>query len=274
MAFVLSKLLWVLTRPSHLLLLLIVVGTLLLFTRHRRLGRAAITGGILVAFAVAVLPLASWLAAPLENRFAVPHPMPAQIDGIVVLGGAVELSGQEIDLNSAGDRLIGLMALAHRYPDAPIVYSGGSALIAGSEVREADLAKRVLESVGFEPARITFEREARNTHENAVFSRRLVEPEPEEVWLLVTSATHMPRSVGCFRKAGWPVVAYPVDYRVHPERALEHRIDFAGNLVMFEAAMKEWIGLVAYYLLGYTNALFPGPDNAPGRSPTPLVSSL
>lgn len=274
MAFVLSKLFWLLTRPSHLLLLGVLVGTVLLFTRYWRLGRATVAVGVVVILAVAVLPLAPWLAAPLEDRFAAPSPLPAKIDGIVVLGGSVELSGQEVGLNSAGDRLTGLMALAHRNPDAPIVYSGGSSLIGGSEVREADLARRLLESVGFDPARVTFERESRNTHENAVFSKKLARPGSGEVWLLVTSAMHMPRSVGCFRQAGWPVVAYPVDYRVDPDSALEHRIDLGGNLVLLEAAAKEWIGLVAYHLLGYTSDLFPAPGSAAVRSPAPVVSSL
>jgi len=274
MAFVLSKLLWMLTRPPHLLLLVVLVGTVLLFTRHWRLGRATVAVGVAVILAVTVVPLASWLAGPLEDRFASPSPMPAHIDGIVVLGGAVELSGQEIGLNSAGDRLTGLMALAHRYPDAPIVYSGGSSLIGGSEVREADLARRVLESVGFDPARVIFERESRNTHENAIFSRKFARPRPQEVWLLVTSAMHMPRSVGCFRQVGWAVVPYPVDYRVDPDRALQHRIDLVGNLVLLEAAAKEWIGLAAYYLLGYTDRLFPAPGSASERIPAPAVSSL
>ena len=56
------------------------------------------------------------------------------------------------------------------------------------------------------------EDQSRNTRENAIFTRRLVDPKPGERWLLVTSAWHMPRAIGVFRKAGFEIEAFPVDY--------------------------------------------------------------
>ena len=112
------------------------------------------------------------------------------------------------------DRIIAAAALAHRYPNARIVFSGGSAnLVADDAAKEADYAVSVFESLGIARSRLTMERRSRNTQENAEFSKALVAPKAGERWLLVTSAYHMPRSVGVFRKAGFAVEPYPADWR-------------------------------------------------------------
>lgn len=70
-----------------------------------------------------------------------------------------------------------------------------------------------LSDMGLDQNRITYEPEARNTFENAALTYRKLQPGPNEVWLLVTSAQHMPRAVGVFRKIGWALIPYPVDYQ-------------------------------------------------------------
>lgn len=259
MTFALSKLLWLLLKPSHLLLLLLIVGVCLLCARRLRAGRAFVVVAALLAVAITVCPIADWTALPLERRFPPPSAMPPEVDGIVVLGGSLTTTGGEVGLNSAGERVVGLVALARRYPEAQIVYTGGSSLIGGEDAREADLARRLLTTLGVDTEGILFERESRNTRENAALSRRLVRPGPDEIWLLVTSAMHMPRSVGSFRAAGWPVVPYPVDFQADLDRPLQYQIDLSGNLVLLDSAAKEWVGLAAYYWLGYTDALLPAP---------------
>jgi uncharacterized SAM-binding protein YcdF (DUF218 family) len=105
------------------------------------------------------------------------------------------------------------------------------------------------------------ERNSRNTYENAVFTKALAAPKPGERWLLVTSAYHMPRSVGLFRKAGFAVEPYPVDWRVGRGADIFAFTNIAGDgLGRTDTAMREWIGLVAYRLTGKTSELLPGPD--------------
>ena len=72
------------------------------------------------------------------------------------------------------------------------------------------MARQLWTGMGVPPERMLFETAARNTHENAVLAHALAKPRPGETWLLVTSASHMPRSVGVFRRAGWDVVPWPV----------------------------------------------------------------
>jgi uncharacterized SAM-binding protein YcdF (DUF218 family) len=88
----------------------------------------------------------------------------------------------------------------------------------------------------------------------------LIKPRPGERWLLITSAYHMPRAVGCFRRAGLSVEAYPVDWRTGGRRGLTTPSgSVAGGLDRADVAVREWLGLVAYWITGRTSDLFPAP---------------
>ena len=160
---------------------------------------------------------------------------------------------------AASSGCTGFVRLARRYPNATLVFTGGSGNPLDQTHREADAAGPVLEEMGIPKARLELERNSRNTHENAVLTRKLLGDRAKGRWILVTSAWHMPRAMGAFRKAGWDVVAYPVDYRTHrahrwitfqaPQRAL-------GSL---GRALHEWAGLTWYHLMGRSDSLFPGP---------------
>ncbi len=117
-----------------------------------------------------------------------------------------------------------------------------------------------LSDIGIDRDRISFEPDARNTFENATLSYRNLQPDPNEVWLLVTSAQPMPRAVGVFRKIGWALIPYPVDYQTADVELLGDWPDVAANLDNIGVALKEWIGLIAYYAMDRTDELFPGPD--------------
>jgi len=268
MAFWLSKLLWVAVNPGSLLLIFLVLGAVLTRTRWRRLG-AWLVGLTTTAFlAIAVLPTA-WPIAVLEDRFPAVTTPPARVDGIVVLGGAGKLRVTErrgqVSLNEHAERMTAFVALARRYPDARLVFTGGSGSLRPGPLRETDLARRLFADLGLDPARVVFERESRNTYENAVNTKALVEPGPGETWLLVTSAMHMPRAVGVFRAVGWEVTPYPVDYVTTGDPpALEWRFALDRGLRSLSVGTHEWLGLVAYYLMGRTPSLFPGPRPASG----------
>jgi uncharacterized SAM-binding protein YcdF (DUF218 family) len=163
-------------------------------------------------------------------------------------------------IRSAPDRIIAAAALALRYPKARIVFSGGSANLISNDAREADFAGAVFESLGIAKSRLIMERRSRNTQENAEFSRALVAPKDGERWLLVTSAFHMPRSVGLFRKAGFAVEPYPVDWWVggRDDLLAFSKIAIEG-LARTDMAVREWIGLAAYRATGKIDALLPGP---------------
>jgi uncharacterized SAM-binding protein YcdF (DUF218 family) len=259
--FVLSKLVWLLASPDAILVLALALGTALLWTPRWRAGRVILVASAVAALAVAALPVGPWLIIPLEDRFPTVRRLPEHIDGIVVLGGAVSqrithARGQPA-LNGAAERMTEFVALARRHPEAKLVFTGGSALIAHPELKETTVARQLFAELGLDVSRVVFEDQSRNTYENALFTRDLVRPQPGETWVLITSAFHMPRAYGCFARVGWTVVPYPVDYLTTGEYSLDLDFDFVGGLNALTFATHEWVGLLAYRLLGRTDAIFP-----------------
>lgn len=264
--FILSKLFWTLAEPSTALVLLLVLG-LLLALRRRRTG-LAVAGLAAFGFAaVLVLPVDQWLLRPLENRFP-SAPLPDRVDGIIVLGGAVNTAltadRGHPSLNDAAERMTEFVALANRYPQARLAFAGGSGRLFGGEVSESEVAHRLFERLGLTRP-VTYDDKSRNTHENALYLRDLLQPQPGETWVLITSASHMPRSVGIFRAIGWPVLPWPVAYKTGSSLAVQYGSSLPAKLAHIDWAVHEWIGLVAYWWLGRTNALFPAVEGGGTR---------
>lgn len=258
--FYLSKAVWVLLQPAHLLLLALVGGWVMAACRGtRRLGLALGGGATAMLVILALLPVGDWLMRPLENRFPVPGAL-TRVDGIIVLGGGqdamVSFDRDRIALNDSAERLIDAGALARAWPDAVVVFSGGNG---PPGLTEADVAWRVFLAMGVDPVRVIYENLARNTAESAVYLHRFIDPRPGEVWLLVTSAFHMPRSVAVFRAAGWDLVPYPSDFRLTGEGGSLLKTGLEGNLRVLNVALHEYAGLLAYRILGRTQELFPAP---------------
>ena len=265
MFFILSKTVAIMLLPANFLIGLGLAGIVLLATRFARLGRKLLVVSIAGLAICGFSPLGYALLYPLESRFPPWDAARGAPDGIIVLGGPIDADlsvAHNVPVTrSATDRLIAGAALAYRYPNARIVFTGGSANLISNDAKEADYAVEIFESLGIPKSRLIMERRSRNTYENAAFSKALVAPKQGERWLLVTSAYHMPRSVGLFRKAGFPVEAYPVDWRVAGPADLFSFTNFSiEGLARTDTGWREWMGLAAYRLAGRTDALFPGPE--------------
>ncbi len=263
MFFLISKFLVPLQSPSDLLLLLLVVGAICTwFAASRRLGIFLVIVPTALLILIVTLPVSSWLSAPLENRFPRPRTLPVHVDGIIVLGGAVDpaitLRRGVSSLNSDAERMTEFVRLAKLYPDARLVFSGGSGLLSTrpGDFNEADVARLFFGQQGLNPARVAFENRSRNTYENVVFSKAIVKPAPGQVWLLISAAQDMPRTVGIFRKLDWPVTAVPVAYKSDSA----HDYFLGANLHAIDRAAHEWLGLLVYRVTGKTDALFPAPS--------------
>jgi len=262
MFFYLSKIFWFFIQPLNLAIFLLLAGLLAAAFGRRRL---AATGSVL---AFLILALSAWTSLgammlnPLEERFAKP-PLPQKVDGIVVLGGgfegAINLVRGGYELNSGGDRMVETAILARRFPAARVVVSGGTGELFLDGEGDADTAPRLLSALGVSADRLILENKSRNTYENAVFTRQMVAPKPGETWLLVTSAFHMPRAKALFDKAGFPTIAWPVDYRTSGKEGIGlFRDNPADSLQVTTMAIREWIGLAAYWLSGRIDRPFPG----------------
>ncbi len=265
MFFTLSKVLGLFANPSNVVVACGIAGLVLLATRWARLGRW-IVGVSFAALAVLGLsPIGNALIIPLEQRFPPWDDSRGPPDGILVLGGAispdVSLARNEVALNESAERITAAAELARRYPKARVVFSGGTGALAYDEGSEAPFAQRELEALGVARDRILLEDRSRNTVENALYSKQIAQPKPGERWLLVTSAYHLPRAMGVFRKVGFKVDPYPVDWRTRGSNdALRPFATVGDGLRRADTAMREWVGLAVYWLTGRSSELFPGPS--------------
>lgn len=259
--FVLSKLAWAILSPLMVLNLLLVLGTVFLLFGYRKVALRFLFPALLFSLSLIIFPLGDWLIYPLEARISQPEQLPENIDGIIVLGGGEDIkttiSWQQPQAGQASDRYFGAALLAKQYPDSPIIFTGGNNLLRfDAGTTPAELSHELLTMVGVEEKRLIIESQSRNTYEN--FQRlKTVIPKRNGQYLLVTSAYHMPRSVGIAEKQGISVVPYPVDYR--SQTGESRQMDFAlfEQFEKLEPAWREWIGLTAYFITGKTSQWFP-----------------
>jgi uncharacterized SAM-binding protein YcdF (DUF218 family) len=269
MFFYLAKALWFLLQPSTLIALLIGYGAILIWTGWARWGRRFVTIGAILLLVAGLSPLGNALILPLEDRFPRANlddpPPPA---GVIILGGAEDrLVGSARNapaLNEAAERMVEAAILARRFPEAKLAFSGGDAGILYKTGNEAEGAETLLTALGVAPDRLILEAKSRDTYENAAFLKeeltRLGELGPGKRWLLITSAYHMPRAMGAFRAAGFEVEPWPVDYRTRGKADLTRPFDkVSEGLRRVDVASREWAGLLAYWLTGRSETLFPAP---------------
>jgi uncharacterized SAM-binding protein YcdF (DUF218 family) len=261
--FIFGKLIWAVLQPGNLLMLCLLAGIVLFLVSRGRRGKVLVGLSALGFVLLAVAPIGPAMLLALEQRFPRPATLPDKIDGIVVLGGAVEPAISrtygETAFNGSVARVLGGIALARRHPEAKLalVSGEGSFLPIGYSEARATLSFVVEE--GIAPARILLEERSRSTHENAVYAKEMIHPAPAEKWVLITSAYHMPRAVAAFQAVGWAVIPYPVDYKVDPETGLRPDFSLIDGLSATTLAGKEWAGLLGYRLMGWTRELFPAP---------------
>lgn len=249
-------------QPLSLVVLLLVAGLLLSWLKRRWPARVLTGIALFLLFLFSFTTFGYLLITPLEQRFERPAE-PVRIDGIVVLGGGMDGEVNSVrggfELNRSGDRFVETLRLALRHPEAKIVIAGGPAALVQQEP-EALAGKRFFEAFGVASERILIDDQSRNTEENAQFAKELAGVTDGQSWLLVTSAFHMPRAVGLFRKAGFPAVPWPADYlasgaegvRIKPDQSTE-------NISVSNLALREWAGLIGYYMTGRIEELVPGP---------------
>jgi uncharacterized SAM-binding protein YcdF (DUF218 family) len=242
MTYHVSKIFWIFAAPTNALILISAIAAICAVLRRPTwvtwLAAAVACGLVIGTFT----PIGLALTIPLENRFPFSPPDLQAPDGIILLGGG---GIEGIDAMSAFSR---------RYPKARLIFSGYS----DTTINEYLLD--IFGRLGGDPARIYRLPEPRTTSEDALYSSALLKPKPSENWLLVTSALHMPRAVGSFRTAGFHVKPHPVEFiSPSPTYLLTTYSPGSKALLHFDTAAKEWVGLVAYWLMGKTDALFPGP---------------
>lgn len=265
--YVLTKSAWILLQPSSLFAGLLMLGLVLAsFTRRVRLGHKLAWMGLATLVGCGLLPVGSAALLPLEQRFPAPLGKlpPGPLAGIILLGGyedgRITAARGTLTLNEAGERLTEAALLASRIPGIPIIVTGGAGTILREEREATNEIAAFLVSMGIARNRIVLENRSITTYENAVFTRDMLKPQPGQRWLLVTSAAHMPRAMGSFRRQGFDVAAWPADFRTKDVGDILRLFQsIPAGLRRLDDAAQEWFGLLAYRALGRTDALFPAP---------------
>jgi len=265
MLFTLSKVFWFFADPGNLLLVALCLGAVLLWSRWRRAGRWLVSAAAAAGLAAATIPMGNWLMLSLENRFPVVHDLPSRVDGIISLGGVVnpwvtKARGQ-LAIGGSVERLTEFAALARRYPQAKLIFTGGSGSLFDQKVKEADVLAPFLDVLGLDAGRVILENKSRNTYENALFTHALANPQPDETWILITTAWHMPRAYGSFRKAGWQVIPYPVDFNFKGDEQFDLLFNLRSGLSRLAGGLHEWLGLFSYWVMGRTVSVFPAAED-------------
>ena len=252
MFFFWSKILDVLLSP--IVWVLLALGEAL---RRQRTASAAVPLGVacVMLYGLSLEPVADRLWGALERGAVTTFQKDQTYDAVVVLGGLAGNGPPESPYDVAYNDNVELLLVAYDLLRAGsaryVILSSGPIVPLGRIKTEADLLALQLRRWGIDADRIVVESQSRNTHENAVESARIVRERGWTNLLLVTSAFHLPRAVGCFRAVGLDVATLPVDYRVTDSPAWSF-LPRAMALERSSAAVREAMGRLIYRWRGYS----------------------
>ncbi len=251
MFFFVSKLFWAVAQPLTFIALCFLTG---LAFYKKQCGRRLVVISAILFVLCGFLPVGPVLIRYLEAQAPMPQSLPAHIDGIIVLGGAVNAESSaarnQPQLNEWSERIFEMMRLSRTYPQARVIYTGGAGSLREQHFKESDIVRKMLTDLQFPIKNFIFEDSSRTTFENVNNSKTLVSPQAGENWLLVTSAFHMRRSLAVFEKQGWKVIPYPAGYIENDAIEPWQFVDVPGNYWKLNVAVKEILGIIAYKFSG------------------------
>jgi uncharacterized SAM-binding protein YcdF (DUF218 family) len=255
MFFIISKIVWVLIAPSNLIAICLILGVILYFI-HKTISEFFIGFSFLLLILFGVLPTGYNMVVWLEKQYSIPL-FTDNIEGFIVLGGSFETDLSAVhktpQLNSSADRLYQAVKLINMYPDSKLLFTGKYGGLNQKKVKTlaADEAMTFFDDIGLKNVNLILEGRSRNTYENALFSKELVNPKSDQKWVLITSAYHMKRAVSVFHKLDWSVIPYPTDFKTEKEFNFFYFDPFIlRNLRRSEIAIREIIGIIAYKFTG------------------------
>ncbi|EKE08959.1 MAG: protein of unknown function DUF218 [uncultured bacterium] len=245
---------WIIEIDIFFLALLLMGGTFLILNK-KKWGRKFTLAACLGFVFFGIVPIGLWSIVALENRFPKVEQFPTEAKGMILLGGSFDemtsKARNEPAYNLTVGKLIRFVELAKANPDLVLAYAGSPF--------EAKMGQIEFKALGLDPSRVVFEQNSKNTKENALQSALLLHPKPDEKWVLMTSAYHLPRSVGLFRKAGFNVIPFPVDYHTTGKYEPWFFLGLRLNLEAWAAGSREWLGMLMNYLMGRSDELYPSP---------------
>ncbi|CAN1504087.1 COG1434 Uncharacterized conserved protein [Burkholderiaceae bacterium] len=260
--FIASKITQFCIEPLNLILLSVLLAFLFLALRKYALCKHFLQLTLMGFFIIGYLPLSEFPLRVLENAISQTDLKTLQsekVAGLIILGGAIDgdttSDRQQVTLGSAAERVTKAFELMRLYPNLPYIFAGNSGDLSPQGMPEAQAFKQLIQEQGLGAHRGYFEGRSRNTYENAVMLKPLLieagveSGRASEPWILLTSASHMLRSVLIFKKQGIAVLPLLVDYQTRSY------LDWTGFDLTIGAQqwanfLHETVGLVGYWLTG------------------------
>ena len=260
MTFYLSKILWIIINPFNLILFLVFFSYFSFLIKLKLISRILNILIISLFIICGFLPTGNYLNYLLEKKFHNMNVFPNVVDGILILSGATKPSlskeHKQVNLNSSAERLVESVMLINKYPSARIIFSGGSGSINKNEPSHSDVAKKFYNNMNIPFSRIIYEQKSRNTYENILYSKKIAKPKKNEIWLLVTSASHLNRSIAIAEKLNWEFIPYPTDFNSSKKFYFKISLNFLSNFNNFQKSSHEWVGIIAYYFMNRSSSIF------------------
>ena len=253
MFFIISKLLMLFTVPLTYILLCMLAA--LLFYRTPKIGRTCLILALVLLFVFGTPFVPDWLVDQLETAYNAPD-APPHVDAIIVLSGMLDVrasSPEYLEFGKGVERILTGMQLLQQGVGDVLLITGGNGDLYDQTKREAVLLRQFAIDFGIPHEKILIEPDSRNTYENAVNTGELMQQHGLSSAILVTTASHMPRSVKCFQKIGLQPIPYPVDFMRSPTATfrLSDIVPNLGNLNHTTRVVHEYIGLLTYKIAGY-----------------------
>ena len=240
MFFIVAKMLVWFLYPLSLSFFLLIAALVLCYRAKRKFFLVFFVNSLIILYLSSIRPTADFLLAPLEHKYLENKNPVSRADAIVILAGG------------EGMRLIKGIGLFHKKFSSLIIMSGGSGNIFDQNRKEALLMKEIAMDLGVPEESIIAETESRNTRENAINTKQILDKIGAKRVLLVTTASHMPRSYALFKKIGVDAVPVPSDFFIKPTPYDPFSfIPNAGDLKNSTLAIHEYIGIIAYRLKGW-----------------------
>ena len=268
--FILSKIVQFCIEPLNWVIVFVILSLLFMGLRKPHLCKRFLLLALADLLMVGWLPTSEVFLRAIED--AAPKVNLAQMSekdfgGIIILGGAIEggeiaVDRGEVSIYSAAERATKAFELIRRYPDLPFIFSGFSGRLSPKGMSEADAFKQLVAEQGLPDKNAHYENQSRNTYENIVLMKPMMlalgakganqvdeADKPEKPWLLITSASHMYRSLKIFQKQGIEVIPVPVDYQTGNQLRWD-KFDLEDGVQNWNKVMHEGVGLLAYWITG------------------------
>lgn len=255
---------WSIVNFDTIWFIALILATFLIFKSKFSLGSKILYVFLMASGIIVITPLPEWGMTCLENRFQRLQKFPENVKGVIIIGGIVDRkiskTRGEPSFNMFGSRMLSVLKLMHERPQLEyIIMGGGRPFI--ENYQEADILVRYLEFIKPKLGKLMFDNISSTTVESAQVSYNMIKPKPGERWVLLTSAYHMPRAVGIFRKAGWDIIPYPVDF--HTSGKYEWHLNFSvwWGFMMWSISTYEMLMNAVSYMNGESDALLPSDQN-------------